>query len=298
MSIKPRNFLEATKLLASYDLTILDRVFPNGVVCLDLEFTGLSPLAEEIIEMAGVKYHQGKTETFSTLVRPTISIPEKSIAIHGIQNKDTQDAPTIEEALPLFWKFIDALPILAHNAQVDLGFMAFASHRIQFQMHASSVFCTLKMTRKYLDAPSYALDALIMHYNIPIPNRHQALDDSIATLILTSLALSKGIKGNSNITLLLKSSLLYNLKDYFRKLQNPDENFKLPPTMHGLKDIIRDQKKIEILYDAGSYKGELRPIRPMAIIPMPKGLILYALCLHSNQSKSFKVKKIKQVKLD
>lgn len=43
-------------------------------------------------------------------------------------------------------------------------------------------------------------------------------------------------------------------------------------------------------------KGQFRPVRPISLLPMPEGLILYGHCLVSDLYKSFAVKKIAEYK--
>ena len=51
--------------------------FPEDYVVLDLETTGLSPASDEIIDIAAVRYISGaKVSEFSTLVKPSIPIPQ------------------------------------------------------------------------------------------------------------------------------------------------------------------------------------------------------------------------------
>ena len=56
-------------------------------VVFDLETTGLSPVSDKIVEIAGVRVRDGNiTEEFSSLVDPQCEIPESAIAVHGITN--------------------------------------------------------------------------------------------------------------------------------------------------------------------------------------------------------------------
>ena len=53
---------------------------------------------------------------------------------------------------------------------------------------------------------------------------------------------------------------------------------------------------MEIKYRGGSLKNQFRPIKPVSLLPMPQGNMLYALCLKSNIYKSYALRKITEVR--
>ena len=65
-----------------------------------------------------------------------------------------------------------------------------------------------------------------------------------------------------------------------------------------LKETVETQNELEIIYRGGSHKGEWRPIRPVSLLPMPNGNMLYAHCLLSDIYKSFALHKIQDVRLN
>jgi DNA polymerase III alpha subunit (gram-positive type) len=70
--------------LSSTEVTSLLKLFPKGIVAVDLETTGLSPLVDKIIEIAAVKISElGEVTTYHQLINPLISIPEFTIQFHN-----------------------------------------------------------------------------------------------------------------------------------------------------------------------------------------------------------------------
>jgi len=90
---------------------------------LDTETTGLDGEICEIavIDLAG-------NVLINTLVKPTISIPEDVIAIHGISDERVQDAPTFKDLFPELEKVLRDRVVLVYNVEFDVR-MIFNSAR-------------------------------------------------------------------------------------------------------------------------------------------------------------------------
>ncbi|MFI5391695.1 MAG: hypothetical protein ACHQYQ_10060 [Bacteriovoracales bacterium] len=54
---------------------------------------------------------------------------------------------------------------------------------------------------------------------------------------------------------------------------------------------------MRIIYLGGSKKNEFRPIRPLSLLPLPQGNVLYAHCLESNLYKIYNLNKISECAL-
>lgn len=64
----------------------------------DLETTGINITTDRIVEIAVLKvYPDGKEESKTWIVNPTIPIPKEVTAIHGISDTDVVDKPTFKE---------------------------------------------------------------------------------------------------------------------------------------------------------------------------------------------------------
>jgi DNA polymerase III epsilon subunit family exonuclease len=272
--------------MSEEEKAILLKVFPQGVVAIDLETTGLSPLMDRIIELSAIKVTPSGIELFDELINPEIEIPENTIAIHKITNEMVQGKPTIQEVLPKYLPFADGLPIIAHNARFDLGFILFNMHQQDFKPTESRVFCSVKYTRAAIpDLKSYKLGNLCNELGIELVNHHRALDDAIACLRLFAKGLLNQQKSLDKT--MKQQGFLFNLEDFTKK-----NLFEIPHHLDGLKEAIEKEQLAEIKYRGGSMKGQFRPIRPVSLLPMPQGSVLYAHCLISDLYKSFALKKI------
>ena len=70
----------------------------NRPICFfDLETTGINISKDRIVEISILKvFPDGKEETYTKLINPTIPIPAETTAVHGISDADVADAPTFK----------------------------------------------------------------------------------------------------------------------------------------------------------------------------------------------------------
>ena len=280
--------------LSQDELQLFARHFPEGVVAIDVETTGLSPLLDSILEISAVKICGGKTSTFNHLINPEIPIPANTSAIHGIFDDMVQNAPTITTIIPSFLEFVENLPVIAHNARFDLGFIIFALHQLHLPLTKSSVYCSIKLARHiFPDMEAHRLGHLAKEFGIELTQHHRALDDAWACLKVFGKSLAKMEKEQMDCAALLQShSYLFNVGDFVTH-----EDFELPEHLKILKEKVAKQEVVQIKYRGGTMKNEFRPVKPMSLLPMPDGNVLYALCLRSGTHKSFALRKITEVKV-
>ncbi len=277
------------ELLTKAERDVLLEYFPNGVIAFDVETTGISPLVDRLVELSAYKVSPDGDEVFDALINPHVEMDPQIVAIHGITNEMVSDAPEASEVVPKFIEFIGALPLIAHNARFDVGFLLFNAHQLKIETGDNEVYCTLKFARGSLAGlSSYKLGSLSEHFNITHSRAHRALDDALACLKVMKIGLDN-IKSSDSKS--FKESRLYKLTDFARNL-----SFELPDHLKILRKKIKFNHVILMKYAGGSLKNSWRPIRPVSLLPMPEGNILYAHCLQSNLYKSFALGKIKEIK--
>ena len=273
------------------EINALLNYFEEGIIAIDLETTGLSPLADRIIELSAIKIKKNRgVETFSTLINPDRDIPPHTTAIHNITDMMVVGSPKIEDILPDFLEFAGTLPIVAHNAKFDLGFIVFEIHQQKLNLPKLETHCSLQLAKVAFDnMPNNKLGTLAKELNISLENHHRAYDDAVASLRI----FARGIME------LRKKEQLFRIRQAYQfKLQDfdSDGNFDIPKHLLDLKGYVAKQEKVEIIYRGGSHRNNFRPVKPLALLPMPHGSILYALCLLENQHKSFKLTKISDLR--
>ncbi len=271
------------------ELEILLRYFPRGVIALDLETTGLSPLVDRIIELSAIKISPYKTEVFDELIDPEIEIPAHTITIHGITDKMVKGKRKIAEVLPEFKNFMEDLPLIAHNSKFDLGFIMFDWKRIKLSTTPNDVYCSCKLARALIEAPNHKLATLVKVLDIPLVNHHRGIDDAYASLILLVKCLEAYEEEISTAPDLKELGRIFNLADF-------DSHDELPPHLQILTKKAQFQQVIEIKYKGGQLKNVWRPVKAMSLLNTPEGNILYAHCLLSDMHKSFHLKKITEIR--
>lgn len=160
-------------------------------ISIDLETTGLDPKTDKILEIAAIRYRNGKpTETFHTFVNPGRQVPERITELTGITQEQIQDAPTFNMVQTELLAFLQDDVLMAHNVLFDYSFLKRAvvnsggvTNKGTDTFEKRGVD-TLKIARKYLaDLESRSLQALCLHYAIPL-EAHRALEDARATATL------------------------------------------------------------------------------------------------------------------
>jgi DNA polymerase-3 subunit epsilon len=269
------------------DLDVLLAKFPLGIIAIDLETTGLSPLVDRIIEIGALKVTPNGIEIFETLVNPEIPIPPFTTDIHGITDEMVKNSPRIKDVLKNLNDFIGELPVVAHNAKFDLGFIVMSLHKNQFELSHSKVFCSCKLARvTHPEAENHKLKTLVELHRVPLVNHHRASDDAYASLRVFIESLRK-IKAEY----LEKCAMLFALNEF-----HPENSEELPEHLKQLDQLVQSAAVIEIKYSGGTKKNEYRPVKLTSLLNTPEGNILYAKCLLTDIYKSFKIKKITDIR--
>ncbi len=169
----------AAELLAEQQAGAFAQPWPEAYVVFDLETTGLSPVRDRMIEIGALRHCDGlPDETFHTMVDPERPIPPGITALTGICDDDVIDAPAQHQAAQAFLDFADGLPLVAHNAKFDVGFL----EHCEGKKLQNQIFDTLRLSqRAYPDEKHHTLAAMKELLHIDIPVAHRALADVMAT---------------------------------------------------------------------------------------------------------------------
>ena len=264
-------------------------LYPKGLVAVDLETTGLSPLVDKIIEIAAVKISEtGEVTTYHQLINPLIEIPPFTIQFHGLTNDDLKNAPTIKKPLKEFWDFVGRHPMIAHNSSFDLGYLIKSSHDFQIDFPPLDIYDSCRYARALLkkteNAPvNFKLSTLSSYVGFNLQH-HVAIEDTYACLkIVAHIA-----KLEADHKVAMEKSFVFRLSHFDR-----NDCFNYSTRLKGLAVMVQEKELVEIDYRGGSPQGRIRPVRPIGLMPLPKGPVLFAECLITGMNKSFLLKKIK-----
>lgn len=280
---------QAALTLSSEETSLLLSLFPKGLVAVDLETTGLSPLVDKIIEIAAVKVlPSGETVTFHQLINPLIEIPDFTFQFHGLRNDDVKNAPTIKKPLRVFWDFAERLPVVAHNSAFDLGYLIKASHDFQLPFPPLDVYDSCRFARAVYKGrengpPNFKLSSLAEFFGFALKH-HVALEDTFACLKVMAGA----IKERESLKKALEKSFVFRLSNFEK-----NECFNFSTRLKSLPGHIQQKDLLLLDYRGNSSSERKRPVRPIGLMPLPKGPVLFAECLLTGMNKSFILKKIK-----
>lgn len=288
-----QNRLETKLDFSSEEIASILKYFPNGVCAFDMEMTGLSPLLDKIIEIAACRINpDGTWDKFHAFINPLISIPEHTIAYHGLTNEDLRDAPSLKRPLKEFIDFYGNLPLIAHNATFDASFLIRGIHQYNYPISLSDIYDSVRFARgvfKKHPAPpeNFKLGTLAKFFEFEF-SHHQALDDAMMSLKVFERCIKELEKKKATSQIIKGHAFLFKLQSFLKA-----ENYLLPNKLKGIEDLVTNKEKIFIRYKGGSIKG-YRPVKPISLLPMPQGLILYGECLKTNMNKYFRVAKIQK----
>ena len=116
-----------------------------------------------------------------SLINPEDRFDINNSKITGLTYADVKDAPTFKE----YWKTIEDLfknnVIVGHNITYDLSVISKALERYDIDAPVFNYYCTLKLSRKYINTNSYSLNSLCDLLKINLDNHHNALEDALAS---------------------------------------------------------------------------------------------------------------------
>lgn len=152
-------------------------------VVFDVETTGLSAIYDSIIEIAGVKMHQGNIiDTYEAFINPGHPLSAFTTELTGITDAMLEDAPPEKQVMEEFKAFCEGTILVAHNASFDIGFINKTYERLGMEPSTLPVIDTLELSRLVnSDLRTHRLNTLARHYGVHLEQHHRAIYDSETT---------------------------------------------------------------------------------------------------------------------
>lgn len=206
----------------------------------DIETTGGSH-GNRITEIAAVQTDGAKIlASYETLVNPEVFIPKSITLLTGISNPMVQEAPLFEDIANDLLEFIGDSIFIAHNVSFDYGIIKnhFEDLGVSFN---KKKLCTVRLSRGIIPGyPSYSLGKICPQLGIENHSRHRAMGDTMATVELFHLLITKDQNDfiNHSLNQLNKEALLPPNLD--------KKEFDELPNTPGVYYLLGD--KMEILY--------------------------------------------------
>jgi DNA polymerase III epsilon subunit len=160
------------------------------LIAFDIETTGLYPeRGDRILEIGAVSIVDNLVASesgFEMLIHPGMHIPPEISKINGITDDMVEDAPPLENVLPRFLEYIGELPLIAHNASFDVGFVSHYIDELNLSPLKNPIIDTLELSRRvFSQAETHNLDALLKRLNIHYSRkqRHRSIGDAYLTAL-------------------------------------------------------------------------------------------------------------------
>jgi len=205
--------------------TLLKKLNLSTFIAFDFETTGLDPQNERIIEIAAIRFVQGEPkDRFVKLVNPGRPISKFITDITGITNAMVAEAPTENEIVNDFIKFLGNNPLVAHNTQFDISFLKELNKRFNVNWAVPDLYDTLQLARTFIyDQPTFNLGSVSEYFNLSAEGSHRAEKDTencgAIFISLIKEAASYPLEVISKILEMIKSSTVMN-KQLFVNLAN------------------------------------------------------------------------------
>ncbi|EHK9077845.1 3'-5' exonuclease [Vibrio parahaemolyticus] len=169
-------------------------------VSLDCETTSLDPSRAELVTIAATKIIDNRiitSQPFEVRLRAPQSLDSGSVKIHKIRHQDLADGISEKEALLKLLAFIGNRPLVGYHIRYDKKILDLACQRqLGFPLpnpliEVSQIYhdkLERHLPNAYFDL---SLDAICKHLELPIQDKHDALQDAISAA-LVFVRLTKG----------------------------------------------------------------------------------------------------------
>ncbi|MFW1475057.1 3'-5' exonuclease [Vibrio parahaemolyticus] len=169
-------------------------------VSLDCETTSLDPNRAELVTIAATKIIDNcilTSQPFEVRLRAPQSLDSGSVKIHKIRHQDLADGISEKEALLKLLAFIGNRPLVGYHIRYDKKILDLACQRqLGFPLpnpliEVSQIYhdkLERHLPNAYFDL---SLDAICKHLELPIQDKHDALQDAISAA-LVFVRLTKG----------------------------------------------------------------------------------------------------------
>lgn len=158
--------------------------FVNDYVVVDIETTGFSPSANEIIEIGAIKILNNEVcDSYHTLIKIDNTIPPNIVNLTGITDDLLKEKGIlINDAICDFINFIGENIIVGHNINFDINFLYDNCIKYTGKPLTNDFVDTLRIAKSFVkDTYNHKLSTLAKKFEVDYDNHHRALNDVMIT---------------------------------------------------------------------------------------------------------------------
>lgn len=172
---------------------LFQRYQGDELVSLDCETTSLDPHSAELVTIAATRIKANRILTSQSIhlsLQAPSSLDGASVAIHQIRHQDLQHGLNNEQALTQLLDFIGNRPLVGYHIRYDktildryyqqyFGFPL--PNKLVEVSHLYHERLERLLPNAYYDL---SLEAISHHLGLPVPERHDALEDAITAALI------------------------------------------------------------------------------------------------------------------
>lgn len=172
---------------------LFNRYQGDELVSLDCETTSLDPHRAELVTIAATRIKDNRILTSQSIhltLRAPASLNAESVAIHHIRHQDLHAGLDTRQALTALLDFIGNRPLVGYHIRYDKTILdRYYQHLFGFALpnklievsHLYHDRLERLLPNAYYDL---SLEAISRHLGLPIPQRHDALEDTITAALI------------------------------------------------------------------------------------------------------------------
>lgn len=186
------------------------------IVFFDLETTGIDIVNDRIVEISIVKISpDGGKDIKTRRLNPERPIPEESSKIHGIYDKDVEDAPTFKTIARSLAEFIKGCDFAGFNSnRFDIPLLVEEFLRAGVDIDIKKHKCVDVQTIFHKKEQRTLSAAYLFYCGQTLENAHSAEADTLATFEILKSQLDKYSDLENDIDFLSEFSKQNNFVDY------------------------------------------------------------------------------------
>lgn len=205
----------------------------------DLETTGVTVGQDRVVEIAILKvFPDGKKETKTYRVNPTIPIPQQSSEIHGIYDEDIKDAPTFADLAAKLYIYLHDCDLAGYNSnKFDIPVLVDEFQRANYDFDITEKKLVDVQNIFHKMEPRTLTAAYKFYCDKDLENAHSAEADITATYEVLLAQLDKYNEVKNDVSFL----------DQFTRRHNHVD----------LGGRFAFNEKKEVVFNFGKHKGKL-----------------------------------------
>lgn len=267
------------------------------LVVLDTETTGLHPqLGHRVVEVAAVRLENWqKVAEISQLIHPGRPVDPGASAVHGIYDRDLQDAPPFAQVSPQLLSLFEGALLVAHNAPFDAGFLGMEFYIAGIHTpptEAATIpsnpwLCTLQLARRHFYFGRNNLGHIARQLGVRVGRAHRALTDVYTTAeVLKRMAHELG------------QQRLRTVGDLLHAQGGPIYTPRPPQLVlpESMSEAIKQHRQLNIVY-LGQPERTTRTITPLYPTQYEGATYLVAFCHLRQAQRTFRLDQIEQIAL-